>query len=505
MKRVFITVGSSFMLSLLILNHFMSDSAFIFLIVTAVLSAVSFLIKPLRKQGEIPCALISCVLAAVSFISVTELFYKPQLKFEKVKCDITATVIDTPTISSGGNYSYLIKTSTINGEKKKIRMRLYTPYDISAEPFDEITFTSTPFIPGTDKSMADYFKAKRTYICAYTKFDVHIFEPEKKPFYSFFYLRKLKSQENVRSHLDGDYAEFAVSLLFGDKTYFSGERRESFSLSGLSHIMAVSGLHMSVWVMGLYLILQKIGFENRVCGGLCIVAVWCLAAFCAFSPSVVRAAIMMSVYFSASFFSRRGDSLNSLGIAAFIICAINPFTVCDTSFLLSFFATLGIIIFSSCFPVLLRKRKTKNILFKAGRYLLSATAVCVSASLFTVPVLIRSFSSLNTLVVPGNLAVSFLIPLCLLLSGILSLCPPSLFIAYPVKMLLLALEKYIFIVVDFIGSLTLSKVFSESILFTAVLPLGVILSALIIYTVRKKSVSATALIIAASAAIITLS
>lgn len=504
MKRFFATVGFSFVFSLLLLNHFISEFVILYIIVTTAFSAVSLLIKSLRKHKEIPCIFLSLALSAVIFSVVTELSYKPQLELNGEMHDFEATVIDTPTISSGGNYSYLIKTKSIDGEKKKIRMRLYTPYNLGAAPYDEIEFSSKPFVPGENMgTMGDYFKSKRTYLAAYTKFDVSVHVPEKKPFISFFYLRKAQSEKNIRRYLDGDYAEFAISLLFGDKTYLSEETKDSFSVSGVSHIMAVSGLHMSVWVMGLYFILRKLRFDKRVSGFLGILACVSLVLFCAFSVSVIRACIMMSVYFSASFFKRKGDSLNSLGLAAFIICAVNPFAVCDVSFLLSFFATLGIIVFSDMFPFLFSAASSEKLISKMGRAVLSAACVSIAAALFTFPVIMKYYSSVTPYSVLGNIAVFFAVPPCLLLSGALSVFPSLTFAAYPVKAPLIILEKYIFGAVNFVSSLPLSRIISESVAVKLILPMCLVSAFFVLYSVKKKRISPSAILVAFSLVLIT--
>lgn len=492
MKRVFLTVGFSFILSLLILNYLLPDKALICLSTAIFLLVLFLIIKPLRKRKEIVCVLISFIISVVSFICVTEVSYKSAQALKNKKCEITATVTDIPTISSGGNYSYLIKTKSINGEKRKIRMRLYTSYNISAEPYDEIEFSSYPFIPGENNdSMLGYFKGKRIYIAAYTKYDVKVYQPDKKPLIAFFSLRKAESEKNIRKNLSGDYAEFAISILFGDKTYLSDEAKDNFRLAGLSHIMAVSGLHMSVWIMGLYFLMRKLAFDDKTCGGVCIFACLCLVCFSAFSVSVIRAAVMLTVYLSAPLFKRKSDSLNSLGFAAFLICVINPFAVCDVSFLLSFFATLGITVFSDCFPFAFKKSEHKNVFVRILRYVLSAAAVCISASVFTAPVLIRYFSSLGPWAVFGNIAVSFAVAPCLLLSGILAVFGNIGFIAYPVKTLLLIAEKYIFGAVDFIAALPYSSILLESNCARTAVSLGFTALIALVYILRKKKVSAT--------------
>lgn len=506
MKRVFETAGFSFIFSLAILNNLPAEKAFYFLCIASVLSVILIFIKPFKRKKEVLCFLLSCTVSALSYLAVTQFIYKSSLEIADKNCEITAAVTDTPSISSGGNFSYHIKTKEINGEKRKTEMMLYTPYDISAEPYDEITFTAYPFVLGdNNEATLKYFKGKRLYVGAYTKYDVKVYEPDKKPFYAFFSMRKAESEENIRKHLDGDYAEFAISLLFGDKTYLSPERKDSFRVSGLSHIMAVSGLHISVWIMGLYFVLKRLSIDDKFSGAMCIFASVCLMFFCGFSVSVVRAGVMIIIYFSASFFKRKGDSLNSLGFAASGICLINPYALYDASFLLSFFATLGIIVFSDIFPFFFKKQEVRKLSKRLLRYLSGTALICVSAGIFTLPVMIKFFSQVNIFSVIGNIAVSFLITPCLVLSGMLSLFPNVNFFSSAVSRVLFCVEKYIFFAVDKISLLPFASVGSDNTFFKIIIPSAVTVMTLILISIRKKKISFSSLIISAATLIITLS
>lgn len=509
MKRFFATVGFSFIFSLLVLNRFLSSYAFIYIAVSTVLFVLSLISGRIMRKNkflkELSCILFAFIISALSFVAVSELIYKPQIKLANEMCSIRATVIDCPTVSSGGNYGYLIKTKTVNGESRGVRMMLYSPYDICAEPYDEVEFTVKPFLlGGNENSVHEHFKSKRTYLGAYTRY-ASVHEPDKKPFIAFFYMRRLKSEKNIRKYLQGDYAEFAVSILFGDKIYLSQEIKDIFSAAGLSHILAISGLHTSVWIMGLYYILKKLRFDDRVSGAVCIVACICLVIFCAFSVSVIRASVMLSLYFGASFFGKKGDSLNSLGLAAFLICLFNPYAVCDVSFLLSFFATLGIISFSMCFPALLKRDGSEKIHSIVFRYALGVACVSFSAGLFTAPVILHYFSSVNFVAVAGNICVSFLLPFCLILSGILSVCSGFGFIARTVAALLYATEKYIFFAITCISSLPFAVMLSDSATFKSVFSVFLVIAATVIYAVRRKEFSLTALLTALSVVVVTFS
>lgn len=459
----------------------------------------ALIIGKLRRNKKLICVLLSLTVSAVLYLAQNELRIKPCRAYAEESHEISAVIIDTPTVSSGGNYGYLIKTQTIDGKNEKIRMMLYTSYDICASPYDVVTFRTKPFIfPADNESGLEYFRSKRIYLGAYTGSSVRVFQPDKKPLISYFPIRKAKSEKNIREFLSGDYAEFAVSILFGDKTYLSDSAKENFRFAGLSHIMAVSGLHLSVWIMGLHLLLVRLRLDEKTCGALCVFASLCLVCFCSFSVSVIRAAVMLSAYLIAPFFSRRGDSFNSLGLSAVLICSVNPCAVGDISFLLSFFATLGIIVLSEYFPPVLRREETDSALKNIGLKLLTALCVCVSACVFTAPLLLRYFSSVCIWSVISNPAVSFAVAPCVLLAGALSVCPKINIISHPIKYALLCLEKYIFFITEKTASLPFAGLMCNNSVIKCVVCAFTVLGIFTLYSVKKKKITLESAIITAA-------
>ncbi len=507
MKRAFAVIGFSFMLGLIICNFFLEEKSIYLTVISLVLTVVFLCVKKLRKKKELRCLFVCFLLSSALFSFIRYYEYIPVTQYVDTKCEIEATVLDTPSFSSSGNYSYLIRTKKINGEEKEVKMRLYVPYDTSAEPYDEITFSAYPFLIGSnDRGVYLHFRAKGTYVGVFTRYNVHIHTPERKPIMSIFPLLKAKVMKRLRKLLDDKHAGFAIGLLFGDKVLISTETQEGFRRVGITHIIAVSGLHMSVWVYGLYRVLKRIHFGEKRSSLISIAFSFCIVCFSSFSVSVIRAMIMSTVYLSAGLFERRSDALNSLGIAVFIICALNPFAVCDVSFLLSVFSTLGIILASRFFSSLTdteRQTKIKTVLENRPlSYVLQSLLFSVTASSFTYPIALGIFDGISVISPIANLLIVPLMTPCLLLSGFLSVFPNLTLFANTARYFLVLFENYIFFVVETLSKIPFSYVETGNLFVRVILP--VLISAVLFtyFCIKEKKISATALSASASVSLV---
>lgn len=508
MKRAFAVIGFSFMLGLIICNFFLEEKSLYLAAISAVLAVVCLCFKKMRKKQKEVCTFFICIaLSSTLFFIIRSAEYIPATQYVDTKCEIEATVLDTPSFSSSGNYSYLIRTKKINGEEKSIKMRLYVPYDISAEPYDEISFSAYPFLIGSnDRGMYLHFRAKGTYVGVFTRYNVSIHTPERKPFMSIFPLLKAETIKILTKFLDDKHAGLAIGLLFGDKVLISTEVQDGFRRVGITHIIAVSGLHMSVWVYGLYRILKRMHVGEKRSSLISIVFSLCVVCFSSFSVSVIRAMIMSAVYLSAGLFKRRSDALNSLGVAVFIICAANPFAVCDVSFLLSVFSTFGIILASRFFSSLSdtqENTKIKNALEnKPLRYVAESLLLSVTAFAFTYPIALGIFDGVSLASPIANLLIVPLLTPCLVLSGFLSMFPSLTLFANTARYFLILFENYIFFVVETLAKLKFTYFETGNIFFCVILPVTIAVGLCIYFCRKEKKISAVALSSSASLSLI---
>ena len=136
-----------------------------------------------------------------------------------------------------------------------------------------------------------------------------------------------------------------AAMLLGERTFLSEETQSLYKAAGTLHVIAVSGLHISLLGLGLYRLLRRI-FDAQAPAA--VISVLCMAAYVFLvgnPPSAVRAFIMFAMGLLAGYWKRTLDTPTALSLSAAIILMGNPFYIGQSSFLLSFLAILAIAVF----------------------------------------------------------------------------------------------------------------------------------------------------------------
>ena len=205
--------------------------------------------------------------------------------------------------------------------------------------------------------------------------------------------------EMLLSNMPSDTAHLAYSVLFGDSSQLTEEMLNTFRVSGVLHIIAVSGMNV-VLIIGVFLFLFRYIKARKLIQFIVIAFVLFLYCYlCAFAPSVTRASIMALVFLSARFIGRQGDTLSSLGLSAIIILAISPLALFDPSFLLSFACVVGIVLL--CPPM----QKFFESKLKMPKWLASGTAITITAQIGILPIMAFFFNNLSLYSVLANIVV----------------------------------------------------------------------------------------------------
>lgn len=157
----------------------------------------------------------------------------------------------------------------------------------------------------------------------------------------------------LRRHLAESFLEvygeengaLLAAMLLGERTFLSEETQSLYKAAGALHVIAVSGLHISLLGLGLYRLLRRI-FASQAPAA--VISVLCMAAYVFLvgnPPSAVRAFIMFAMGLLAGYWKRTLDTPTALSLSAAIILMGNPFYIGQSSFLLSFLAILAISVF----------------------------------------------------------------------------------------------------------------------------------------------------------------
>jgi len=219
---------------------------------------------------------------------------------------------------------------------------------------------------------------------------------------------------------DQDLAVVSAMVL-GDKSALSQETKESYSRSGASHILAVSGLHIGI-IFQLFVILLGGKQHRKINIGLSTTAVWMYVVFIGMPASAVRSAVMISCYGFVELSYRRGSPINTLAFAYVLMLLVSPLSLFDISFQMSFLAVFSIFL---VFPPLY---KTWHPTHSISRWIWGLVCVSLAAQLGTIPLIayyfgrISCYSLLTSFIaIPAATFILYLCALMLIVSLIATL------------------------------------------------------------------------------------
>lgn len=233
----------------------------------------------------------------------------------------------------------------------------------------------------------------------------------------------------LRGHLVEAYErefgreDFAVlsALTLGDKTHLTEPLRKRYSDAGVSHLLALSGLHLAI-LFGIYRLLVLSRCRRRgmyvAMSLLGLAAVWSFVLLCGMPLSLLRAAVMFSVMQLCRCLRRDTSSLNNLALAALLLLLASPQALMDVGFQLSFVATLFILLFGGEGDVMRLPEQTDRL-----RALRQSVRISLCAQVGTAPLVAYYFHTLPLWALVANL-VAVPLAYCVLVLSVLFLLFP---------------------------------------------------------------------------------
>ena len=244
---------------------------------------------------------------------------------------------------------------------------------------------------------------------------------------SFLRLRHRLLLGYRQSGLGGDEYGVIAAMTLGDKSALTSELRETYSMTGASHVLALSGLHLGIiyYVLSLLVVGRRFRAVSQL---LVIIAIWAFAFLVGLPSSVVRSATMFSLYALLSIGDRKKMSVNVLAVTAVCMLAANPLALFDVGFQMSFMAVLGILLWVPLFDRLVSWSYMLD--HPAVRWLWGLLTVSLAAQLAVAPLIAYYFNRFSTWFLLTNLvvipAVSVILYVSLFMLVVPSLAAPVL-------------------------------------------------------------------------------
>ena len=425
MSRPFAVTGFTLFFVTALLFEFEIGVTVTAFVVFAAALIVSLIIKNIRRNRFLPMLFASAAVACILLVNETLFVYNPAMEYDgRTACQINAQIISLPEIRYGNCY-YEAETLTVNGDNAKLKLRLVFPSPLEVEPYDVVEGKFSIFALGTSsEDLIQSYKSEGVFLGAYPETDDYVIrniDESEKPFAKKILDLREGIKRAVYRIMPDERGALAVALLIGDKSGLSDNIYSDFRDIGISHIICVSGYHLSLWSTLILFILRKSRLDYRLSNLTALAGVVLFMFVAGFTYSVVRSGIMMIVFLLGNIFMRQRDSLNSLGIALAILTVCRPFSAGSVSLQLSALATLGIILYS-----LLVEPDVKNIIDKIKSKKLSSALkklifpfmVTVSATAFTLPVALSINGSFNFMSFGANLVAVPLAGLCMTASAL---------------------------------------------------------------------------------------
>lgn len=278
----------------------------------------------------------------------------------------------------------------------------------------------------------------------------------QQKFYKYIFAFKDKARALIGRGLNDAEANLAKAIILGDKSALSAEWRALFSAAGISHIVAISGMHISILSALAMAFFIGIGLKRKHAFYLAVLFLAMYIIIIGLPASAMRAGLMGFCVLWALKLGRISKLINALLLAAVILLLLNPFLIRDdVGFQLSFLAVLGI---SYIYPRIknffekIFSEKIYNL--KIVQAVLDILGITLAAQVFTLPIIYYNFGSISLVAPLTNLLVLWALPflmIALLLGLFLAWLLPAwlVIIFFPAKILLC----YILIVAQYLGTM----------------------------------------------------
>lgn len=291
------------------------------------------------------------------------ILHKPLILYnpEDIK-KVEGVIIESVESAEGDRFIIDVNSLKNSSEKewhpKNLKIRLYTD-GFSGRKGDIISFHGK--IKDSKKTNLSSFRLNENNIRYYSNVSLEniIKIGHSESIFSIAEdLRTIIEIKIEKSLLDRDTGDFLTAILLGDKYFLSSDVKDIFNNAGMAHILALSGAHIAIILTIVLTVLFPLSFFrlNSLRYSLAILFLWCYVFLTGLPVSAVRAAFMATLLLISFIFQRKSNHFNSLFLAAFIILLVNPASLFEMAFQLSFVCVALILLFIEKFNFIDRRK-----------------------------------------------------------------------------------------------------------------------------------------------------
>ena len=368
------------------------------------------------------------------------------------------------------------------------RARLYINTQAEIEPGDILTGQfRLRATTSSDKENINYLQGKGIFLLGYQREEAQLLKATKVSYWAYPALLRQNIVGILETFFHGESGAFAKALLLGDRTDIDYELNTAFQLSGIMHVIAVSGLHVTILFTLINLLCLKRRWLVALIG---IPSLFLFAAMAGFTPSVTRACIMQCLMIGAMFLNREYDGPTELAFASLAMLLANPLVITSVSFQLSVGCMIGIFLFQKqLYDWLCGKLhiQGKNLFTRVKRWLAGSLSMTLSAICLTTPLSAYYFGTVSLVGILTNILVLWVISI--VFYGIIAVCVLSLFapgIAAAIASVVSQLIQFVLLIARALGGLPMAAVYTRSVYILAWLVFSYILLAVFLLGSRKR-------------------
>ena len=447
-------------------------------ILCAVLLLAAFIFTLIKRKKKIillisALGLLLSVLASNLYFN--NYFYVSERYDGEVSVEGTVYKIEK---STGYSTKFLLKTKTIDEKRAKHKLSVYIPNETADYIYagDVISFNCT--LKEINQEYSAYQYAKGISATCEEASNIQIIEKDKFVLSSFFDNARELLSRYLKLISDSETGSMVSALLLGERDMLSEQTQLDFRRIGITHMLALSGMHLAILSLALEKLLRLIGVKYKQRATATIVFTLLYMLLTGLPVSVKRAGIMLIISSLLKIVYRDSDPVTSLFIAVSLICITTPYSIFDISLWLSAFATLGVIISSEIIEAIPKESAKIKSKFIKG---LLPSVFAISATIFITQFTFNGFSILSPI---STLIFGLFVEIIMYLGGAMLIVGKFI----PIKFILSPIIKSTTFLASKFSSADIYVPKSNIIIHILVLILCIAFFVFIILKIKKKAV-----------------